>query len=457
MDENVSGIIQMMRAAAPRGLPRLDEVTVRRLRHLTRLLTAARPGAVAEHARFLAVTGRVLEMPEEDLAARLRGATVLVTGGTGCVGSALMSQLAARRPRRLVSVSRGLTTGWPQQDGAEYLRGDIRDGGSLAKLISSVRPDVVFHVAAQRDPGLAELEVHRTVSTNVLGTRNVVSAALCAGVPQIVHASTGKALRPYSPDVYTASKRAAEWIMADLAAESGTLCSAARFTHIVDNSIVYRRLSAWAAAPAGVLRLHCPDIAFYTQSALESAQLLLLGLVGAQRGEFAVHAITDLGWPVSLLDLALGLLADGGSLAPLYFSGYDPGYEEVPFPGLYDPVTAGDVSPLVSAFEACATTTAPCAAVDTFGLRFAPDPRLWKLVSALEACCDRTRDPVLLRGTLDELSWSLLDATLRAAQPDALARSATLAKGHWDTMGASHRRVLETICDLIGSGGAARA
>jgi len=67
----------------------------------------------------------------------------------------------------------------------------------------------VFHVAAQRDPGLAEVEVHRTVSTNVLGTRTVLTAAAEAGLPQVVCASTGKALRPYSPDMYTARSRPA--------------------------------------------------------------------------------------------------------------------------------------------------------------------------------------------------------------------------------------------------------
>ena len=89
----------------------------------------------------------------------------------------------------------------------------------------------------------------------------------------------------------------------------GCCCSAARFTHVVDNSIIYRRLRAWADAEAGTIRLHSPDIAFYVQSALESAQLLLLALTGAERGEFRVLAITDLGWPVTLLDLALGVLA----------------------------------------------------------------------------------------------------------------------------------------------------
>jgi FlaA1/EpsC-like NDP-sugar epimerase len=113
---------------------------------------------------------------------------VLVTGGTGCIGSTLMTQLAARRPGRLVSVSRGVTRGWSRHEGAEYRRADVRDRAAMDELMREIRPDLVFHVAAQRDPGLAEVEVHRTVSTNVLGTRTVLSAvaAAAAGARQAV-------------------------------------------------------------------------------------------------------------------------------------------------------------------------------------------------------------------------------------------------------------------------------
>ena len=89
-----------------------------------------------------------------------------------------------------------------------------------------MRYDVVFHLAGQRDPGRAEREVHRTVTTNVLGTGNVLSAVAASGVPQTVLASTGKALRPYSPEVYTASKRIAEWLMYRAAADGQAICSA---------------------------------------------------------------------------------------------------------------------------------------------------------------------------------------------------------------------------------------
>jgi nucleoside-diphosphate-sugar epimerase len=442
--ETVPEIIGMMRAAAPAGQPHLDAAALRELRDLTRSLIRAKPGAAEEHARFLAIGQRGLRLPEAELAGWLRGATVLVTGGTGCIGSALMAQLAARCPGRLVSVSRGVTDVGPRQAGGEYRHADIRDRRAVDRLIGEVRPDVVFHVAAQRDPALAEVEVHRTVSTNVLGTRNVLASAEEAGVPQVVCASTGKALRPYSPEVYTASKRAAEWVASGAAARGEMLCSAGRFTHVLDNSLIYRRLLAWAEG-GEVIRLHATDIAFYVQSALESAQLLLLAGLGARRGEFRVHAITDLGWPVSLLDVALGVLERTGSATPIYFSGYDPGYEEVPFPLLYDPATAGDVSPLLNAFEASATAGSPCPGVDAFRLDMAPDPLPAKLLTELEDVCDRAPGPGEVRGALGELSWSLLDAALRAAPRPALERAAALARSHRDVLCPDHRRVLEAI------------
>jgi nucleoside-diphosphate-sugar epimerase len=441
----VPEIIAKMREVAPPGQQILDDETLELLRDLTRSLISAKEGASEEHARFLSIAKRELCLPEAGLAERLSGATIMVTGGTGCIGSALITQLATRRPRRLISVSRGVTRGWPRHTGAEYLYADIRDRGGLADLIGQVQPDLIFHVAAQRDPGLAEEKVHRTVSTNVLGTRNLLTAAARAGVAQVVCASTGKALRPYSPDVYTASKRAAEWVASSAAGSSGMALSAARFTHVLDNSIVYNRLRHWAEG--GVIRLHSPDIIFYVQSALESAQLLLLACFGSQRGEFRIYAINNLGWPVSLLDLALAVLGRSGTTTPIYISGYERGYEEVPFPGLYDPMTAGDVSPLFNAFEVGTKVNSPCPMVDAFRMDNAPDPRPVDLLSTLAAVCDRSRNPFQLRSALNELSWSLLDCMLRAAPRQALTRAAEMAQRHDNSLGSDHRRILDAIQD----------
>ena len=53
----------------------------------------------------------------------------------------------------------------------------------------------------------------------------------------------------------------------------------------------------------------------------------------------------------------------------------------------------------------------------------------------------------MVRSGLNELSWALLDATLVAAPRKALARAATIARRHSETLGADHQRILEAIAD----------
>lgn len=442
-----SVLIEAMRQAVPPGKARLSASDVVALRMLTAKLMAARPSAKSEYERFTAIRARGLCLPAGQLSEKLGGATVLVTGGTGCIGSALLAQLALFHPARLVSVSRGITEIFARHENVEYLNADVRAFNALEQVVAEVEPDIVFHVAAQRSPGLAEIEVHRSVATNVLGVRNILAAATAAGAGQVVIASTGKALRPYSPEIYTASKRAAEWVAMSVAGASEMKCSAARFTHVIDNSIIRDRLLRWAAngSDNAAVRLHGPEAAFYVQSARESAQLLLISLLGAVPGEFRVHAIADLGWPVSLLDVSLGLLAETGSATPVYVSGYDPGYEEVPFPGLYDLATAGDVSPLMNAFETAAMTGAPCPMVNSFRLEMTPDPVLPKLLSGIDDACAANGPASRIRQALDDLSWAMLDATLAAAAPAALARCVKLTRRHEGAMSPAHLRIMRAI------------
>ena len=175
-----------------------------------------------------------------------------------------------------------------------------------------------------------------------------------------------------------------------------------------------------AAVPA-----HRPDVAvIHALKADRAGNVLIEGIVGVQKE---------------------AVLASKRSRTPVYISGYDPGYEEVPFPGLYDPATAGDVSPLLNAFEAAALVDSPCPRVDAFELAMAENPVSAKLLGALASVCERTEDPVAVRGALDELSWSLLDATLAGASPTALNRSAKLICQHEERMTPVHRRVTEAI------------
>lgn len=112
--------------------------------------------------------------------------------------------------------------------------------------------------------------------------------------------------------------------------------------------------------------------------------------------------------------------------------------------------TAADVSPLVNAFEADALIDSGCPMTDAFWVAMAPEPRATKMLDALAEVCERTQHPDVVRGTLNELSWSLLDATLRTAPHGALLRAGGMAKPHGDSLRAAHRRVLEAVQDHAG-------
>lgn len=442
--ESAASILDDLRAAVPKGRIELDDRQLSLLSELTGRLVAARADAYEEFRRFQSVRERGIALSHERVAGWLSGRRILVTGGTGCIGSMLMEQLSALGPARLVTMSRGATAPWRLLPDAEYVHGDVRDRDRVAEVFADVRPEIVFHVAAQREPGRAEVEVHRTLTTNLLGTRNILDASVAYGAGHVVCASTGKALRPYSPDVYAASKRAAEWLMARTAGRSDIKVSAARFTHVVDNSIIGERLGRWCKS--GVIRLHSAEIDFYVQSALESAQLLLNSGLGTRCGVVRMHALRNLDWPVNLLDLALGMIIETRSPSPIYVAGYEQGYESEAFGGLYDPRTAGGISPLINMFEAASVVPGDCTETDAFDiLPPSDDAEAQRRFDELEELCDRTCDPAALRAPFEALSVALLDATLRDVPKPALRRAIELATQRRTGPNRAHDLLLDAM------------
>lgn len=430
-------LIEEITAAAPPG--RLNNAKCRKLRELSAELVAASDGSVTEFRRYLSIMDRRITVPEQLVSDHIAGRTVLVTGAAGCIGTALVRQLARFGPGRLVTLD---TTTPPFPVDAHY-QVDVRDQLALVRTLAEVRPDIVFHLAAQRDPGLAERAVHRTVSTNVFGTRNIVSACAKTNVDQVVLASTGKALRPYTADVYAATKRAGELIVADAAARGMFRASAVRFTHVVDNSIVLARFRRNCRRDQ-VLRLHSPHDMFYAQSASESAQLLLAAALTPGGTGLDLHAIRDLGWPFSPLDLAIGVMADDHAV-PLRITGHDPGYEAQSFPGLYDPAFAGEVSPLLNSFEAPHVAVGASPDVDRVACRTKLDNDVRREIDSLAALCKETREPDVVRQHFDRLSMTLFEATLANVPLDRIRRVAALTEPHAPGLNDTNQRIYHRL------------
>jgi UDP-glucose 4-epimerase len=119
---------------------------------------------------------------------------VLVTGGAGFIGSHVTEALLAAGHR--VVVIDDLSTGRAENvpAGAAFVRGDIRDAGTLDALFAEHRPDVVCHQAAQTSVAVSTREPVRDAEVNILGGLNVLEAARKHGIARIVFASTGGAI-----------------------------------------------------------------------------------------------------------------------------------------------------------------------------------------------------------------------------------------------------------------------
>ena len=300
----------------------------------------------------------------------------------------------------------------------------------MRSILGEHRPQFLVHLAAQRDPGLAEQAVFDTISTNIGGTISVMKAAADIEVPLVSTASTGKVVRYFGSDVYAATKSVAEYVVARAAEQFGIAATCARFTHVVDNSIVFSRLQRWSQNGQPV-RLHGADVRFYVQSALECAQLLIVGSIAPFGSSAGIVALRNLGWPpISLCDLARDVVKCNGSTSPIEIVGFEPGYEEQIHPATYDPLTAGNVSPLINALEAPkAFGVAPLAnsvdGVPLLGSSTSVDDVLTDLNCAVTASADETT----LRRSLSRVSKEIFLFGLRRADPQDAARLAIRASG----------------------------
>lgn len=128
----------------------------------------------------------------------VEGKTVLVTGGTGSIGSEIVRQVLQYDPKmvRVLSRSEHLQYQLVQEMGRlpnlVCFIGDVRNAERINR--AAVEADVIFHVAAMKHVPLCEFNPFEAVETNVLGTQNVVNAAINNRVKQVIAISTDKAV-----------------------------------------------------------------------------------------------------------------------------------------------------------------------------------------------------------------------------------------------------------------------
>lgn len=169
----------------------------------------------------------------------LKDASILVTGGTGSFGKEFLKTILAEHdPRRIVIFSRDelkqyeLKQIWGNDDRVRFFLGDIRDAERLDIAFHGV--DHVVHAAALKQVDTAEYNPMEYVKTNVLGSENVIRAAMRAGVKKVVALSTDKASSPIN--LYGATKLTADKLFISSNSYSkgfGTKLSVVRYGNVM--------------------------------------------------------------------------------------------------------------------------------------------------------------------------------------------------------------------------------
>lgn len=158
--------------------------------------------------------------------------TILITGGTGTLGRALVRTARAEQwPCSITIYSRSeLRQVLMRQQHPEcrYLLGDVRDVTRLAAAVAG--HDLVVHAAAMKRIPECEAQPDECYETNVVGSINVLRACQAQGVRRLVGISTDKACRAIT--AYGASKLAMERLFQSQR-ETPTICTVVRYGNVV--------------------------------------------------------------------------------------------------------------------------------------------------------------------------------------------------------------------------------
>ncbi len=256
------------------------------------------------------------------------GKRVLVTGGGGSIGSEICRQIlrcgpsdlavlghgensifdiCAQLDRQLTNMARAPGSRPQTVPRVHPVIADIRFSDRIRGVFDHYRPAIVFHAAAHKHVPLMEINPMEAISNNVLGTRNLLDAAMMSGVEGFVMISTDKAVRPKS--VMGASKRVAELLVHQTACEMGKPYVAVRFGNVLGSRGSVLQTFKQQIASGGPITVTHPDMKRYFMTIPEAVQLVLQAAVLGKGGEIFM---LDMGEPVKIVNLAQDLVELSG-------------------------------------------------------------------------------------------------------------------------------------------------
>jgi FlaA1/EpsC-like NDP-sugar epimerase len=253
------------------------------------------------------------------LAKNITAKVVLVTGAGGSIGSELCRQILAQAPTKLLLIEQSEFALYAiHQELEQRLAGQptvlvpllasVQDAERMHEIMSTWRPDTVYHAAAYKHVPLVEHNPAEGVKNNVLGTLRTAQAAVDNAVADFVLVSTDKAVRP--TNIMGASKRLAEMCLQALAAHaSGTRFCMVRFGNVLGSSGSVVPKFRQQIQEGGPITLTHPEVTRFFMTIPEAAQLVIQAGAMAKGGDVFV---LDMGQSVKIMDLAQRMIELSG-------------------------------------------------------------------------------------------------------------------------------------------------
>jgi UDP-glucose 4-epimerase len=246
---------------------------------------------------------------------------LLITGGTGSFGNTVLKRFLATDVKEIRVFSRDEKKQEDMRielgnDKVKFYIGDVRSCESLTQAMVGV--DYVFHAAALKQVPSCEFYPMEAVRTNVLGTENVLNAAIASGVKRVVVLSTDKAVYPIN--AMGISKAMAEKLMvarSRMIPESGPVICATRYGNVMASRGSVIPLFVNQLRSGQPLTLTDPKMTRFLMSLEDSVDLVLHAFEHAQQGDIFIQKS-----PASTVaDLAQALQELFGREAPVNIIG----------------------------------------------------------------------------------------------------------------------------------------
>ena len=243
----------------------------------------------------------------------ISGKVVMVTGGGGSIGSELCRQIAMSAPKQLIifdiyennayDIQIELKKKYPYLN-LEVLIGSVRNTARLDYVLSTYKPDIVFHAAAHKHVPLMEDSPNEAIKNNVFGTYKMAQASVKYGVKKFVLISTDKAVNP--TNIMGASKRLCEMVVQMMNRKSeNTEFVAVRFGNVLGSNGSVVPLFSKQIEEGGPVTVTHPEITRFFMTIPEAVSLVLQAGYYAKGGEIYV---LDMGQPVKIVDMARKLI-----------------------------------------------------------------------------------------------------------------------------------------------------